>query len=61
MINAGREAGLVRKDLDAEFLASIIIAVVEGSIMQSRLAPGAFDLNTMVEPLSRLLAEWLEP
>jgi len=61
VLNAGREAGLVRKDLDAEFLASVIIAVIEGSIMQSRLAPGAFDLETMTEPLSRLLGEWLEP
>jgi AcrR family transcriptional regulator len=61
VLNAGREAGLVRKDLDADFLASVIIAVIEGSIMQSRLAPGALDLNTMVEPLSRLLGEWLEP
>ena len=61
VLSAGREAGLVRKDLDPEFLASVIIAVIEGSIMQSRFAPGAFDLNTMVEPLSRLLAEWLEP
>jgi AcrR family transcriptional regulator len=61
MLTRGGEAGLVRKDLDADFLASVIIAVVEGSIMQSRLAPGAFDLKTMAEPLSRLLAEWLEP
>jgi len=60
-LDRGREAGLVRKDLDANFLASVIIAVIEGSIMQSRLAPGAFDLKTMVEPLSRLLGEWLEP
>jgi hypothetical protein len=61
VLNAGREAGLVRKDLDADFIASVIIAVIEGSIMQSRLAPDAFDLNTMTEPLSRLLGEWLEP
>ena len=60
-LDRGREAGLVRKDLDANFLASVIIAVIEGSIMQSRLAPDAFDLNTMTEPLSRLLGEWLEP
>ena len=30
-------------------------------MMQSRLAPDSFDLEATVEPLSRLLAEWLEP
>jgi AcrR family transcriptional regulator len=61
VLHAGQDAGLVRKDLDAEFLASVIIAVIEGSMMQARLAPDAVDLNGMAEPLSALLAEWLEP
>ena len=60
-LNRGREAGLVRKDLDVQFISSVLIAVVEGMMMQSRLAPDAFDLDASVEPLSRLLAEWLEP
>jgi AcrR family transcriptional regulator len=60
-LNGGREAGLVRKDLDVQFAASVQIAVVEGMMMQSRLAPGTVDLDAIVEPLSRLLAEWLEP
>jgi TetR/AcrR family fatty acid metabolism transcriptional regulator len=61
VLHAGQEAGKVRKDVDAEFLASVIIAMIEGSMMQSRLAPGTLDLEKMVEPLSGLLAEWLEP
>jgi BetI-type transcriptional repressor, C-terminal len=60
-LNAGREAGLVRNDIDVEFAASLLIAIVEGSIMQSRLAPDSFDLDSTVEPLSRFLAEWLQP
>jgi hypothetical protein len=44
-----------------EFAASVQIAVVEGMMMQSRLAPEAVDLDAIVAPLSRLLAEWLEP
>jgi TetR/AcrR family fatty acid metabolism transcriptional regulator len=60
-LERGREAGLVRKDLDVQFIASVQIAVVEGMLMQSRLAPDSFDLDAAVEPLSRLLAEWLEP
>jgi hypothetical protein len=61
VLHAGQEAGKVRKDLDAEFLAAVIIAMIEGSMMQSRLASGIVDLKKMVEPLSGLLAEWLEP
>ncbi len=57
---AGREAGLVRQDIDVEFVASILVAVVEGIIMQSRLSADSFKLEAMAEPLSRLLAEWLE-
>jgi TetR/AcrR family fatty acid metabolism transcriptional regulator len=60
-LDRGREAGLVRKDLDLEFASSVQIAVVEGMLMQSRLAPATFDLDSTVEPLSRLLGEWLEP
>jgi AcrR family transcriptional regulator len=60
-LDRGREAGLVRKDLDLEFASSVQIAVVEGMLMQSRLAPDTFDLDATVEPLSRLLGEWLEP
>lgn len=60
-LERGREAGLVRQDLDVQFISSVQIAVVEGMMMQSRLAPDAFDLDAIVEPLSRLLAEWLEP
>ncbi len=60
-LNAGREAGLVRPEIDVEFAASLLIAIVEGSIMQSRLAPDSFDLEATVEPLSRFLAEWLQP
>ena len=61
ILNAGREAGLVRRDLDVEFIASVLIAVVEGTIMQARLAADSFDLDAAIEPLSRLLASWLEP
>ena len=41
-------------------MASVPIAVIERSIMQSRLAPEAVRLNKMVDPLSNLLAEWLQ-
>lgn len=60
-LERGQEAGLVRKDLDVQFIASVQVAVVEGMMMQVRLAPDTFDLDGIVEPLSRLLAEWLEP
>jgi TetR/AcrR family transcriptional regulator, transcriptional repressor for nem operon len=60
-LNAGRETGLVRPEIDVEFAASLLIAIVEGSIMQSRLAPDSFDLEATVAPLSRFLAEWLQP
>jgi TetR/AcrR family transcriptional regulator, fatty acid metabolism regulator protein len=61
ILNAGREAGLVRRDLDVEFIASVLIAVVEGTMLQARLAADSFDLDAAIEPLSRLLAGWLEP
>jgi hypothetical protein len=34
---------------------------VEGSIMQSRLAPETVRLDEIVEPLTAILAEWLTP
>jgi len=60
-LNRGREAGLVHHDIDVEFSASVLIAVVEGTMMQSRLPPESFDLDATVEPPSRRLAGWLKP
>jgi AcrR family transcriptional regulator len=61
MLEEGRKAGRVRIDLDIEFMASVSMALVEGSLMQSRLAPESVNLSKMVEPLSRVVGEWLEP
>ncbi len=60
-VNGAREAGAVRQDIDPEFIASLLIAIAEGTISQSRLAPEHVRLEEMVEPLSRTLAEWLSP
>jgi AcrR family transcriptional regulator len=59
-LNQGREVGRVRKDLDVEFVATVMIALIEGMIMQARLAPGAIRPEDAIEPLSRLLADWLK-
>ncbi len=61
MLEEGRAAGRVRKDLDLDFIASVTMALIEGSLMQSRLAPESVSLDKMVEPLARLLGDWLEP
>jgi len=60
MLRVGQEAGHVRKDLDIPFMAAVTIALVEGSLMQSRLAPPAMRLDKQVEPLAELLARWVE-
>src|SRR2546427_5587795 len=52
MLHAGQEAGHVREDIDVAFMASAIIALIEGSLMQSRLAPPAMRLDKKVEPLA---------
>ena len=60
MLKAGQAAGKVRLDQDVDLMASVLLAVLEGFLFQSRLAPASVDLDRIVEPLSRLLAEWLE-
>ncbi|MEX0801166.1 MAG: TetR/AcrR family transcriptional regulator [Dehalococcoidia bacterium] len=61
MLTTGREAGLIRSDIDVEFTATMLIATVEGSIVQSRIAPESVRLSDMVEPLTRLLTRLLTP
>jgi AcrR family transcriptional regulator len=61
VLKVGQQAGLVRTDVAVEFMASMLIAVVEGTMMQSRLAPKVVRIEETIEPLSRLLAEWLTP
>ena len=60
MLKAGQAAGKVRLDQDVDLMASVLLAVLEGFLFQSRPAPASVDLDRIVEPLSRLLAEWLE-
>lgn len=60
-LTLAQNSGTIRKDIDLDLIASALIAVVEGSITQSRLAPDSVHLDKMAEPLSRLLAQWLEP
>jgi len=40
-------------------MATVLVATVEGSIIQSHLDPKAIRLEEMVEPLTRTLSEWL--
>src|SRR3989304_1860306 len=50
MLEEGRQAGRVRTDIDIKFMASVTMALIEGSLMQSRLAPKSVSLDEMVEP-----------
>jgi AcrR family transcriptional regulator len=61
LLTTAKEAGKVRKDLDVEFTASAIIALMEGTLIQSRLTPDDVRPQALIEPLSELLAAWLEP
>jgi len=61
ILSESREAGRVRRDIDPQFIATVLIAATEGSIMQSRLAPETVRLDEIVEPLTTILAEWLTP
>jgi AcrR family transcriptional regulator len=60
MLEEGRRAGRVREDRDLAFMASVTMALIEGTLMQSRFAPRSVRLDAMVEPLSQLLGDWLE-
>ena len=60
-LERAREAGTVRRDLDIEFAVTVVIAVIEGMMLQARLAPESALLDEMIDPLSRLLAEWMAP
>lgn len=60
MLEAGRKAGKVRDDVDIDFMASVIVAIIEGSLTQMRLAPDHVRLDKRVGQLSQLLGDWLE-
>jgi TetR/AcrR family fatty acid metabolism transcriptional regulator len=59
ILSASREAGRLRKDADLELMATVLVATVEGSIIQSHLAPESVHLDKLVAPLTRTLTEWL--
>lgn len=60
MLREGQAAGQVRGDIDLAFAASAAIALIEGTITQSRLAPNEIVLDEMIDPLCALLAQALE-
>src|SRR5438093_10607563 len=58
-LRAGRELGLIREDIDVDFAATTIIALIEGMMMQSRFGGDSAQLDAAIEPLSQLLGNWL--
>lgn len=60
-LQQGQELGLVRKDIDLTLLASTIMALFEGSMIQSRFAPDSLRLDRKVADLSSLIAELISP
>lgn len=61
ILNTSREAGRTRKDIDVKFIAIVIIAAVEGCLLQSHVAPDTVRLEDVIGPLTLTLTEWLEP
>lgn len=60
MLRVSREAGHVRTDIDIDFLARAAIALINGTLLQNRLAPWSEHLDDVIEPLGELLTEMLE-
>lgn len=60
MLRQGQTAGQIRDDIDLDFAASAAIALIEGTIIQSRFAPNEIVLADMIDPLCELLAQALE-
>ena len=58
-LEIGHAAGRVRDDVDAGLLASAIMAILEGAMIQSRLAPEELRLNQRVNEFARLLATFV--
>jgi AcrR family transcriptional regulator len=56
-LTAGREMGLVREDIDVSLLASAIMAIMEGGMIQSNLAPEHLRLNRRMDDFAHLLSE----
>jgi AcrR family transcriptional regulator len=56
-LTGGREMGLVRDDVDLSLLASAIMAIMEGGMIQSRLAPEHLRLNARMDDFAHLLSE----
>jgi len=59
-LTEGREKGRIRKDLDIDFVATVMIALIEGMLTQARLAPDVVRPEDGIEPLSQLIAGWIE-
>lgn len=56
-LTGGRELGLVRDDIDISLLASAIMALMEGGMIQSSLAPEDLRLNRRVDEFARLMTD----
>ena len=61
ILTASRQAGRMREDADVQFMAIVLVATVEGTILLHHLTPETVRLDDLVEPLTRTLAEWLTP
>lgn len=58
-LRLGREAGMVRDDVDLKLQASALMATFEGAMVQSHLAPPELRLNNDIDAFAELLADWV--
>jgi AcrR family transcriptional regulator len=61
VIEHGRETGKVRDDVDVSLLASVLIAIFEGSMIQSQFAPERLRLSGRIPELARVLSGLISP
>ena len=57
ILGNGIRYGQIRKDIDQNFYATIIVAALEGAIMMSKLRGSNDDLQTVIQHLESLIAE----
>lgn len=57
LLTRGQDAGLLRTDIDVPLVSSVLMALFEGSMIQSNLAPEHLRLSNRVADFSRVLYE----
>jgi AcrR family transcriptional regulator len=60
LLQVGKDAGVVRRDLDVDAAATVLFGVLDGACLQAAIDPTSVDLTAVEQPVADLIERYIK-